>query len=125
MAALPSYVKVMAGSITETPASVTISSEMDRGVAKVRRKNSDTMVDMPASLWFDNVADVASFETWFYSSTGAGGGAAFFTMTHPRTGATINARIKDGELGALTPLHGRWPGPCKRDVKFEFLRSAY
>ena len=125
MAALPSYVKVMAGSLTETPASVTLTSEMDRGVPKVRRKNSDTMVAMPSDLWFDNVTDAASFETWFYSASGANGGAVFFTMTHPRTGATINARIKDGDLGALTPLHGRWPGPCKRSVTFEFLRTAY
>lgn len=125
MAALPTYVKVMAGSLSELPATVAIASEVDRGVPKMRRKNSDTMVDMPADLWFDNVTDAASFEAWFWGATGANGGAAFFTMTHPRKGTTINARIKGGELGALTPLHGRWPGPCKRSVTFEFLQAAY
>jgi hypothetical protein len=125
MATLPGYVKIMAGTLTEAPANVVVASEVDRGAPKMRRKNSDTLVAMPADLWFDTATESATFETWFYSATGANAGAGFFSMAHPRTGATINARFKGGELGTLTPLHGRWPGPCKRSVTFEFLQAAY
>ncbi len=91
----------------------------------VRQKYAAKTLTMPADLWFEDPNDAASFEAWFYSATGANAGAGFFSMDHPRTGATINARFKGGELGTLTPLHGRWPGPCKRNVTFEFLQSAY
>ena len=122
MATFPTYVKILIGS-SESPKSVVLRSEMERGVPKQRRLSSDAMVTVPVDLFFETNQNAADFETWVYSQIG--GGSNWFDWTNPRTGATVQARIVGGELGALKPATGIWSGMSMRSMQFEYLRSAY
>lgn len=126
MATFPSDVLCVLGAYSEERTPVVLRSEMERGVPKQRRTASDTMVSVKVTLQFKDSAHNEAFETWFDSQIGSG--ADWFSWVHPRTGATVQARIVGGQLGPLAPLHGTWkPGRqrCRRDATFEYLRSAY
>lgn len=124
MASFPSYVQIAVGSMTEDRATVVLRSEMERGVPKQRRIASDTMVSMPVTLLFKTAADHDNFEHWFDSQIGSG--TDWFSFTHPRTGAVVQARFVGGKLGALTPMSGTWKfGRLQRSATLEYLRSAY
>ena len=126
MATFPSDVKYVMGAYEEDRAPVVLRSEMERGLPKQRRMNSDTLVQVKVTLQFNSLAHHATFEAWFDSQIGAG--ADFFDWPHPRTGAVVQARIVGGVLGPLKPLHGVWrPGlqRCRRDATIEYLRGAY
>ena len=71
---------------------------------------------------FDDAQLIAAFEAWFYTDINAG--QDFFTWTHPRTGASLQARMASGELGALSYL-GPTLGWAKRSIKIEYWRSAW
>lgn len=125
-ATFPTDVPVVLGSYSEERGSAVLRSEMERGVPKQRRMASDVMVTVKVTLQFRDSAHAATFETWLDTQTGAG--ADWFTWTHPRTGAAVQARIVGGQLGPLTPVHGTWRAGrqrCRRDATFEYLRSAY
>lgn len=122
MATFPTYVKILIGS-SESPKSVVVRSEMERGVPKQRRLSSDSMVTVPVDLFFETKQNAIDFETWVYSQIG--GGANWFNWTNPRTAAVVQARIVGGELGALKPATGVWSGMSTRSMNFEYLRSAY
>lgn len=124
MATMPSYVQISAGSVSEDRAPVVIRSEMERGVPKQRRIASDAMVSVPVVLMFKSSADNDSFEAWFDSQIGSG--ANWFSWTHPRTGAVVQARFVEGRLGALSAVHGTFKrGRCQRSATLEYLRSTY
>lgn len=128
MATFPAGIGIVLGSVSEAPPPAVVSSAMERGVPKVRRDRSDVLVPIKATLQFRDSAHFETFRTWFYSPTGAGAGAAFFSMVHPRTGATVQARIAGGQLGELTPIHGTWRvgyQRCRCAVTFEVLQAAY
>jgi hypothetical protein len=128
MATFPAGIGIVLGSVSEEPPPAVVSSPMERGVPKVRRDRSDVLVPIKAQLQFRNAAQFEEFRAWFYSPTGAGAGAAFFSMQHPRTGATVQARIAGGQLGALSPIHGTWRqgyDRCRCAVTFEVLQTAY
>lgn len=122
MATFPTYVKILIGS-SESPKSVVMRSEMERGKPKQRRIASDTMVTVPVDLFFETKQNATDFETWVYSQIG--GGANEFNWTNPRTGTTVLASIVGGELGALKPATGVWSGMSMRSMQLEYLRSAY
>lgn len=124
----PAGVGIVLGSVSEEPQSAVLRSEMERGVPKQRRDRSDVLVSVPATLQFTNAAQAQAWLDWFYSAAGAGGGADWFAWVHPRTGATVQARIKGGTLGPLQPVHGTWRAGrdrCRRTVTFEYLQPAY
>lgn len=60
------------------------------------------LVQCPVTVYFASEADWASFETWFDSSAGAAGGAAWFGWTTPR-GDSVQARIKGGDISDSEP----------------------
>lgn len=124
----PTGVAIVLGSVSESPQSAVLRSEMERGVPKQRRERSDVLVSVPAELQFRNKAQAQDWLDWFYSAAGAGAGADWFAWVHPRTGQTVQARIKGGELGPLQPMHGTWRAGldrCRRSVTFEYLQPIY
>ena len=126
MAVFPTDVKCVMGAYEEDRAPVVLRSEMERSVPKQRRMASDTMTTVKVTLQFASAAKNDAFEVWFDSQIGSG--ADWFSWTHPRTGAVVQARIVGGVLGPLKPVHGTWRAGlqrCRRDATIEYLRSAY
>lgn len=117
------YVKLGWKDSGDAPLPVVERSEMERGVPKQRRTQADTVVTVPATLYFDTAANATDFETWFYSPSGANGGAAWFDFTHPRTNTVVQARIVNGDIGTLKPAISTW-ARSQRQVKFEYVRTA-
>jgi hypothetical protein len=115
---LPSYVVVrMAGYSEDFDPSVQ-RTEMERGPPKERRLNSQVLMRLSLSFLFRTSADAESFLDWYEDTIGRIG---YFTMTHPRTGATITAKFPGGNIGSLRSITGTdhlW----QRDLAVEYLR---
>lgn len=122
MAAFPTVAYDWAD-LQEAPDSVVERSEMDRGRPKQRRTNSDVRVQVSMTLHFANAAEVASFETWFYTTINAG--QDYFDWTHPRTGVVHQARVVNGMLGPLQYLQQVVTGAARRQLQIEYWRSAW
>ena len=108
---------LVAGYSEEFDPSVAIT-EMERGPAKLRVLNSNVVARIPCALLFDSAAAAADFEDWYFNTINRIG---WFTVTHPRTGATITARFEGGALGPLAPVSNsrrRW----RREVTLEYMR---
>lgn len=120
MATWPTCPVVLLEGHSEQHAQIAERSEMDRGVPKQRRTQSDVVVTLPLNLLFRTDADANSFEDWYYASTGAAAGASSFDWTHPRTGVLYQARVVANSLGPLTPL-GR--GISRRTIQIEYLKA--
>lgn len=118
MAALPSYVTVLFDGYGETPQPGVERVEMERGVPKQSITNTRAMVEITARLLFKDAADAASFETWYFDTIKRAGQ---FTLAHPRTGATITAQFKGGDIGTLVPMIPDFSW-CQRTVTLEYLR---
>lgn len=124
MPAFPTAYARLALNPSEDRASVVMRSEMERGVPQQRRIASDAMVAVSCTLYFATQANATAFMSWFDGQ--AGSGALFFDWTHPRTGATVQARFVGGQLGPLTPSHGTYKrGHCQRTAVIEYLEPAY
>lgn len=122
MATWPSGMRYDWRDLSETPDSVVERAEMERGVPKQRRIASDSRVEVQLTLHFDTSAEIDAFETWFYTTIK--GGQDFFDWPHPRTGATVQARVVGGQLGALSFLR-RPLDRAKRSLKIEYWRSTW
>lgn len=122
MATFPSYVGIRWADTAESPKSVVLRTEMERGVPKQRRLSSDTMVTVPVTLYFRTQQNAIDFEAWVY--TQIGGGVSWFTWTNPRTNTAVQARIVGGDIGALKPGSNAWTF-AERSLHLEYLRSAY
>lgn len=118
MASLPSYVAIRFPDYGETPQPSVQRTEMERGVPKQRILNTQVMVEVQAAFLFRTSADASAFEDWYYDTIKRIG---WFTMTHPRTGAPINARFVGGDIGTLAPMSPTF-GQSYRVVKLEYLR---
>lgn len=108
--------------LQEQPDSVVERAPMERGMPKQRRTNSDARVEVPITVFFDTKAEAAAFEDWFY--TDINGGADYFSMVQPRTGATVTARVVGGRLGPLQ-FQQRTLEASSRTIIIEYLRSAW
>jgi len=121
MAAFPT-VKYDWRDLSETQMPVVERAEMERGVPKQRRINSDARVEMGMTVHFDTAAEDASFMTWFNTTVHAG--QDFFDFVHPVSGATVSARIVGGEMGGR-----RFKEPtrqvCSRSFKLEYWVGTY
>lgn len=120
MAAFPENLKVLIDT-SEEPSSVVIRSEMDRGIPKQRRIAADAIVTVPITVMFFTQQEAVDFEDWFYDDIS--GGADFFDWVNPRTGATVQARIVGGQLGALVPLRDSYH-LSQRSMVLEYVRST-
>jgi hypothetical protein len=108
MATFPSDVTILLAGASMQDSSLVERSDMERGVAKVRRTASDPVVTLTGTLMFRTHEIAAGFRSWFYSSAGANAGAGWFDWTDPRTKATRSARFVAGSMGAVTPLVGKF-----------------
>lgn len=122
MASFPTGMRYDWRDMSETPDAVVERTAMERGIPKQRRTASDARVEVAITLHFDSAAEITDFETWFYTTVHAG--QDFFDWTHPRTGATVQARVVGGELGALKYLR-RTLDRATRPLKIEYWRSAW
>jgi hypothetical protein len=104
MATWPIYAKPISDGYSETPAPIADRGEMDRGVPKQRRTQSDVVITVAMTLLFLTTADAEAFEDWYYSNSGAAAGAASFDWTHPRTGTLYQARVVANSLGLVQPF---------------------
>lgn len=122
MATFPATIKFDWRDFAEQTASVVQRTEMERGLPKQRRINSDAMTTLTLTMNFKTKAEFAAFDAWFYAD--AQGGAAWFDFVHPRTGATVQARFVGGAMGSL-----RFATQTLENIlvtsQIEFQRSAY
>ncbi|MGI4849033.1 MAG: hypothetical protein ACRYGK_12980 [Janthinobacterium lividum] len=123
MAVFPSYARVSAEGYSEAHSPTALRSDMDRGMPKQRKVQSDTLVTLALNVLFLNKTDAASFEDWYYSATGAGAGTVWFDFTDPRTGAVRSCRAVAGTLGALSSMGGGRLAYTTRTLQIEYLRA--
>ncbi len=121
MATFPT-VKYSWRELSEAPEPVVQRSDMERGIPKQRRIASDARVEVELQVFFDTKAEAAAFETFFWTDINAG--QDFFTWTHPRTGAVLQARVVNGQLGPLK-FSQRTLEASQRGLKLEYWRSAW
>lgn len=118
MASLPAYTVVRMTGFSEDIEPSVQRTEMERGVAKQRVINTHVVVTANMSFLFMTSADAAAFEAWYFDVIKR---VQWFTMTHPRTGATITARFPGGAIGELRSIAGTdhlW----QRDLSVEYMR---
>lgn len=118
MAAFPTYVRMLFAGYGESFDPAIERVEMERGAPKQSARNSQVLMKLSASLVFQSAADAVSFEAWYFDTLHR---IDFFTMTHPRTGASITARFENGSIGTLAPM-GPVFSSSSRDVVIEYLR---
>jgi len=120
MATFPTYVGFGVAGYSEGHSDVVIRTEMERGVPKQRRTQSDVLVQVALTLFFSTAADAASFEDWYYDDAEAG--AAWFDWTDPRTADVREARAVANTLGPLTTV-ARSFVHTTRTLTIEYLRT--
>ena len=118
MATFPDYVCISAHGYSEEFDPSVLVTEMERGGSKMRVQNSQVEQSITATLIFNSPLDVSAFESWYFTDVKRIG---YFTMQHPRTGQTINARFRGGSIGTLVPLAPGF-GVAQREVVIEYLR---
>lgn len=122
MPTFPEYAEISKYGYTEEHANIVERTEMDRGVPKQRRTQSDVLVSLPLNLLFRSAAAAEDFETWFYGDAGAG--TVWFDWLDPRAGVTRQARVVAGTLGALQMQPTAAPfAYTTRTVTIEYLRQ--
>lgn len=119
MVTLPEYARILFSGYGEEFDPAVERTEMERGFPKQRLVNTGVLVEVSASLLFDSAADAASFDSWYFDVIKRIG---FFQVPHPRTGATISARFKGGNIGKLAPRSPRMSSFTRTGVIMEYLR---
>ena len=118
MSALPGYVIVRPTGYSESFEPSVERTEMERGMPKQRVVNSQVLQKLHVSLLVHTAADAEAFLDWYALDIRRIG---FFTMRHPRTGAMVNVRFENGDIGSLRSISGS-DGLWQRDVTVEYLR---
>lgn len=90
MATWPTTFCPLAGSYQETPPNNTIRTSMDRGPDKVRRRTTANVRPVSFKMLL-NKTQVAQLDDFYNEDTFSG--ADPFDFTHPRTGASVQARF--------------------------------
>lgn len=93
-------------------------TEMERGVPKQSRTNSQSMCELKVTLYFPTVAAADEFEDWYFDTLGETG---WFNFDHPLNGRELRVRFKAGEIGELT-LIDESGFDTQRTVTLEYLR---
>lgn len=122
MATLPDFVKFKMAGASMEPTKVIERSEMERGVQRTRRTNSDAVHTLTATMVFYSKAEMLAFESWYYSRAGADAGAAWVTWNDQCSGTTRQIRFVS--LGALVNFFGDYE-LSEWQCTIEWIRSAY
>lgn len=104
MATLPSFVRFKQAGASREPAPVVARTDMERGVPRTRRTNSDALQTFSATMVFHSKAEMEAFEAWYYSNTGGAAGSAWVTWNDECSGETKTIRF--ASLDALVNLFG-------------------
>ena len=119
MATFPNYAKIVWPDTSEQHASAVLRSEVERGIPRTRRNAADTLVSVSVTLQLFTPQRVADFESWFYAEAMAG--AAWFSFTHPRTGAVVQGRMVSG-FGPVRQMGNQtWSLPAV----IEYIRPGF
>lgn len=108
MAALPSYVCILAEGFAVTKESALMRTEMDSGPPKQAKIKSRVMVTQTVNMLLNTRADYQSFETWY--SNDINYGASLFDYPDPISKNTVEARFKNGGYRStpLSPNMDQW-----------------
>lgn len=122
MATFPEYAKLKLAGASLTPGKVTERTEMERGVPRTRRTNSDAIHTLAGTVVLHSKLDRDSFEDWYYARSGGNAGSAWVDWYDGCPGVLRQIRIV--ELGALTSLLGDYD-LSEWQITVEWLRSTY
>lgn len=98
---IPRNVRLVLDGAGQQDSDLVERSDMESGVAKTRRKQSDPTVTVTGTLAFLSQDALAGFRVWFYSRAGANAGQAWFDWVDPRTGLTRQARFISSSMGQI------------------------
>ncbi|WP_200843614.1 hypothetical protein [Pantoea sp. 18069] len=118
MAALPSYVKILLSGAGLEYESGVERSPVEKGLAKMRVTQYRVVAEVAAVLFFKSTADTLEFEKWYFETIERIG---FFDVKDVRTGQMRSMRFKDGHIGKLEPMAGKY-ARARRQVTLEYLR---
>lgn len=118
MAQLPSYVQLLYAGAGESFDPAVIKSEMERGMAKMRRASARVVMELPCTLYFPTRRASLDFDDWYFNVIKRIG---MFDFLDPRSRQVRTGRFKDGALGELKPLAGRY-ARSSRSATLEYLR---
>ena len=96
MAAFPTYAQILLDGYAVQQASALKRTEMDAGPPKQRLDRSRQMVERQITVRLRSRDDYTTFMSWFRDTIHRG--ADWFDWPDPETLATVQARIKNGEL---------------------------
>lgn len=118
MAVLPSTTLVIIDDAGEEFEPGVVSSEMEKGLAKLRVASHRVVVTITATLYFESAQASLDFEDWYFNVIKRIG---WFDWKDPRTGTYIQVRFKAGAIGKLQPLTAAYSF-ATRSVVLEYLR---
>lgn len=101
MATFPSYANILFSGYNKKRESSLLRSEMESGPPKQARVRYNVMEVHTVKIYVSSNANFQAFETWY--SDDINEGASWFDFVDPITGATVQARFKDGGYTA-TPM---------------------
>lgn len=118
MAKLPDYVVMTTNGAGEEFDPAIVRSEMERGLAKQRKRDSRVVMQVACTLFFKSTADTVSFEDWYFDTIKRDG---WFDWRNPRTRQVHSVRFVGGAIGKLTPLAAHY-AVATRQATVEYLR---
>lgn len=119
MATFPTYAKIVWPDTSEQHASAVLRSDVERGIPRTRRNAADALVSVSVTLQLFTPQRVADFESWFYAEAMAG--AAWFSFTHPRTGAVVQGRM----VGGFGPVRQMGNQTWSLPAVIEYIRPGF
>lgn len=119
MASLPSYCKVLADGYSEEVDPSIERTQMERGFAKQRIKNTFATVKLTIRVLIQGRANVLAFDSWYYDEIKRIG---FFTMQHPRSKQQITCRLLEGKIGSITMVQPDFASVV-REFTVEYMRT--
>lgn len=118
MSAWPSDARVMISGFGEKFDPSVRRTEMERGMAKQSIINTHVEQEINVTVIFESKQASINFEEWYFNEIKRIG---YFNIKHPRTGQLLEARIKKGDIGELTPVRSGF-GLTQRAMTLEYLR---
>lgn len=89
---------------SETPPNIILRTEMDSGIAKIRRRYTAGVRQLSLS-WLLTKTQVGTVDTFYVTTTLYG--SLSFNITNPRTGTAVVARFKAPPDYSAVDINGR------------------